>query len=162
MVWDKTVIFFCISKEIPGAWKKVIQLLYRFSTDSVQLSVHHVGWEKLLLPVIGIDFTALIYYVFLNLKLNYQSLSTAGISVVFARDLPLPHYLYWLVTLEVQVRWRGRVQTEICGRRQMAVEGFTRGQEINLKSFLLYALTFHLWIKVFLIWQQRFRQIQHL
>lgn len=33
---------------------------------------------------------------------------------------------------------------EICGRKQMAVDGITREQGINLKSFLLYALTFHL------------------
>lgn len=43
------------------------------------------------------------------------------------------------VTLEVQVRGRGRAQREICGRRQMAVGGITRGQGINPKSFSLYA-----------------------
>lgn len=65
----------------------------RFSscTDLVQIqcsvttqrSVPHIDWEKSLLPVVWIDFNALIwFFFFLNLKLNSQSVSTPGISVV--------------------------------------------------------------------------------
>lgn len=53
----------------------------------MQLSAHHIDWKKPVLPVVQIDFNALICF-FLNLKLNSQSMSTPGISVVVSATAP--------------------------------------------------------------------------
>lgn len=73
---------------------------------TTQLSVHHIDWEKSSLPVVWIDFNALICCFFLTLKLSSQSVSTPEISVVVSA---ISHFHLSLLTgegsaLEVQMR----------------------------------------------------------